>query len=249
MSCAAEIHFHLLPGLDDGPATIEESVELARAAVADGTTTIVATPHVHPRWVTDVSVIADAVHEVRAELARERIPIEVRPGGELSQRMVGRLGQDELERIAQGPAGRRWLLLEPPFSGMDETYTAAADELRDRGFRVVVAHPERAEPGHATSAAIERELSAGSILQLTAWSLTGEHGEHAQAIAWRWLRAAPSRVMIASDAHALTRPPSLRRALAALSAGGVREPERLAGALPRALLERGLTSSPAALAA
>jgi hypothetical protein len=55
--------------------------------------------------------------------------------------------------------------------------------------------------------------------------------------------------MIASDAHALTRPPSLRRALAALSAGGVREPERLAGALPRALLERGLTSSPAALAA
>jgi protein-tyrosine phosphatase len=245
----AEIHFHLLPGLDDGASTIEESVALARAAVADGTSTIVATPHVHPRWVTDVSVIADAVHEVRAALARERVPIEVRAGGELSQRMVGRLGQDELERIAHGPAGRRWLLLEPPFAGMDASYTAAADELRERGFGVVVAHPERSAPGPATEAAIERELAAGSMLQLTAWSFTGEHGEDARTMAWRWLRAAPGRAVIASDAHSLNRPPSLSGALARVANCGVRDSARLTGALPTALLERGLATQPAALVA
>jgi protein-tyrosine phosphatase len=246
----SETHCHLLAGLDDGPRTIEDSLELARAAVADGTGTIVATPHVHPTWVSDVSLIAAAVHELRAELARERIPIDVRAGGELSQRMVGRLTQGELERIAHGPPGRRWVLLEPPFSGMDETYTAAADELRERGFAVVVAHPERAAAGRATLAAIERELRAGSMLQLTAWSLTGEYGEQVRASAWRLVRAAaPSRVVIASDAHSLDRPPSLRAAFDALARGGVRDPERLVDAVPGALLERGLTIPPAALVA
>ena len=128
-----EIHFHLLPGVDDGPASLDESVELARAAVADGTRTIVATPHVHPQHITDVSLIAEAVEELQDGLARERVPIDVRAGGELSQSMVGRFGQTELEAIAQGPPGRRWLLLEPPFAGMDETYTVAADLLRERG--------------------------------------------------------------------------------------------------------------------
>jgi protein-tyrosine phosphatase len=243
-----EIHFHLLPGLDDGPATLEESLELARAAVADGTRTIVATPHVHPGHVTDVGVIADAVGELRAELARERIPIEVLAGGELSQSMVGRLHQDELERIAQGPRGRRWLLLEPPFSGMDQSYTDAADELRDRGFAIVIAHPERAAAGPLTSAAIERELAAGSVLQLTGWSLIGEYGEHVRAIARRLLRTAP-RVVIASDAHGRDRLPSLGPAIAALLAAGERDPARLAGAVPRELLERGLGIPPAALVA
>jgi hypothetical protein len=60
--------------------------------------------------------------------------------------MAGRLTQNELESISQGPPGRRWLLLEAPFAGMYEGYTAAADEPRERGFAVVVGHPERAAP-------------------------------------------------------------------------------------------------------
>lgn len=243
-----EIHFHLIPGVDDGPATLEHSVALARAAVADGTRTIVATPHVHPLHITDVSVIAEAVDELREGLARERIPLDVLPGGELSQSMVGRLGQTELEAIAQGPPGRRWILLEPPFAGMDETYTVAADLLRERGFAVVVAHPERARASAATAAAIEREIAAGSVLQLTAWSLTGEYGEEVRALAWRLLRRAP-HVVIASDAHSLDRPPCLRGAARALAAGGVGDAHRLVGALPRALLEDGLAIPPSVLVA
>ena len=103
----SEIHFHLLPGVDDGPPSVEQSLELAQLAVADGTRTIVVTPHVHPLHVTDPSEIPARVSELDARLRAARIPAEVLAGGELAVDMVGRLRQPELELIAQGPAGRR----------------------------------------------------------------------------------------------------------------------------------------------
>jgi tyrosine-protein phosphatase YwqE len=98
----ADIHFHLLPGVDDGAANLEESVELARLAEADGTGVIVATPHVSAQYVTDVSDLPDRVAEVRARLRLEGVDVDVRCGGELRHDMVGRLGQSDLDTIAGG---------------------------------------------------------------------------------------------------------------------------------------------------
>jgi len=84
-----ELHFHLLPGVDDGPSSIEESVALAAAAAEEGTRTIVATTHVHPSYPTDVSSLPARVEEVVDRLRRERIRVRVICGGELSHRMVG----------------------------------------------------------------------------------------------------------------------------------------------------------------
>jgi hypothetical protein len=69
----SEIHFHLLPGVDDGPSSIEETVELTRMAVADGTRTIVATPHVNGLFGTDLGRLADGVRMVSERLRRERV--------------------------------------------------------------------------------------------------------------------------------------------------------------------------------
>ena len=237
----AEIHFHLLPGIDDGPSSIEESVALAAAAAAEGTRTIVATPHVHPMFDTDVSALPDRVREVRARLTTERIRIEVLCGAELAHDMVGGLSQSELETIAHGPRGRRWLLLEAPLAGADETYTAAAEELRERGFGVVVAHPERAlATGPAGWRAIEHELAAGSALQVNAWSVAGLYGERVRNAAMSLLHRAP-RAAIASDAHGGARMPALALAIDALKAAGLDDPARFADAAPRELLEQGLT--------
>jgi protein-tyrosine phosphatase len=115
----------LLPGIDDGPSSIKESLELAAAAAAEGTRTIVTTPHVHPQFVTDVSSLPERVREVESKLAARRIGIRVLCGGELAQEMVPRLEQRALETIAQGPPGKRWLLLEAPLAGIDHVYTAA----------------------------------------------------------------------------------------------------------------------------
>jgi protein-tyrosine phosphatase len=236
----AEIHFHLLPGIDDGPSSIEETVALAAAAAADGTRTIVATPHVHPVFDTDVSTLPDRVDAVRARLAAERIRIEVLCGAEVAHHMVPDLSDAQLETVAHGPRGRRWVLLEAPLVGADETYTAAADEVRARGFGVVVAHPERAlATGEAAWRVIEHEVAAGSALQVNAWSVAGLYGERVRNAALNLLQRAP-RAVIASDAHGGERMPAFQLALDALTAARVSDPTRFVEAGPRGLLERGL---------
>ncbi len=245
----AELHFHLLPGIDDGPSSMDESIELAAAAAAEGTETIVTTPHVHPQFVTDPITLPERVREVAAKLLARRIRIDIRCGGELAQEMVPRLSQRELETIAHGPIGRQWLLLEAPLDGIDRAYTAAADELRERGFAVVVAHPERAlrwsDAGWET---LEHELALGSIVQINAWSVAGVYGEMVRATALWLLRTAPKAV-VASDAHGGERMPALGLALDALTAARVPDPERLLDAVPNGLLEHGLAVGSNSLAA
>jgi protein-tyrosine phosphatase len=241
-----ELHFHLLPGLDDGPSTLEESIALARAAVLDGTRTVVATPHVHQQHVTVPADLRARVAELTERLQRERVPLQVLPGGELAHEMVQQLSDEGLEAIAQGPPGRRWLLLEAPFDGFGAGYTRAADELRDRGFAVVVAHPERALQTPGTDLMLEHELSAGSVLQLTAGSLLGEFGEQARTLATHFLRST-SHAVISSDAHGSVRPPALGPALDALHAAGERDPRRFVATNPKTLLDDGLANTPTAL--
>jgi protein-tyrosine phosphatase len=136
-----ELHFHILPGIDDGPGTMEESVALACAAAAEGTRVIVATPHVHEHFVTDVSVLQNRVRKVNDALGRARVPIRVLCGGELAHGMVARLGPADLDVIAHGPKGRRWLLLEAPLERIEDGFAPAAAELRERGFGIVIAPP------------------------------------------------------------------------------------------------------------
>jgi protein-tyrosine phosphatase len=246
-----EIHFHLLPGIDDGPSSIEESVALAAAAAAEGTRTIVTTPHVHPEFVTDPAWLTDRVQAVQTQLAASQIDIELRCGGELDIRMVERLSDAQLATIAHGPTGRRWVLLEAPLTGLDGAYTVAAEELRERGFAVVVAHPERslgrAEAGWQ---ALEHELAAGSVLQINAWSVAGRYGQRTREIGFSLLGRAPQAV-IASDAHGGPRMPALGLALTALAAAGIgqRQAMRFISDGPRALLEDGVDASRGALAA
>src|SRR3954447_23744799 len=248
MSHYADIHFHLLPGVDDGPSSMDESVALAAAAVADGTRTVVATPHVRSGFLTDVSELPDRVRELQDRLAREKIGLAVRRGAELGHDMVGRLSQAELDSVAHGPPGGRWLLVETPFVGPGDEFTAATDELRDRGFGVVVAHPERARD--AAGSTLPHELERGSVLQVNAWSLVGRHGPEAFERAHSLLRGGSVGV-IASDAHGGRRQPALTLAVAACGQAGLssHDATRLVGSTPHRLLERGLHVPAQALAA
>jgi len=175
-----ELHFHALPGVDDGPSTIEESIELLRGAAAEGTGTVVATPHVRADFMTDVSDLGERVRELQAAVYAAGLTLELRRGAELGHDMVGRLTQHELETLAQGPRGSRWLLVEAPFESLDEPFHAATDELRDRGFGVVIAHPERSADAALDGAeGLRRELTRGVVAQVNAQSITGAHGAEA----------------------------------------------------------------------
>lgn len=237
----AELHFHLLPAVDDGPPSMAASVELARAAVTDGTRTIVTTPHVNSSVDLDVNSLPERVREVADRLDRERVPVSVHCGGELAPDSLWRLSQRELELIAHGPSGRRWLLLEAPLAGLDEAFAAAARELRVRGFGIVVAHPERSlGSAPAGRPILDRELRAGIALQLNAWSLLGIYGERTRAEAVRLLNVAPL-VAVASDAHGTERPPALRLALDELARLHDPDPRLRTATIPNLLLEQGLS--------
>ncbi len=237
-----ELHFHALHGVDDGPATLDESIELLRLAELDGTDTVVVTPHVRGDFVTDVRELPERVRELSTAIAAEGIALDLRVGGEMGHDMVGRLTQDELNVIAQGPAEGRWLLVEAPWQPMDEDFHAASDELRDRGFGVLIAHPERsADAALDESAGLRRELSAGSLAQVNAQSITGQHGTDALVAAASLLRQGLISV-VASDAHGPTRPPLLSEVRRLLADDGfdVSLCDGLTGGRPRGLLARGI---------
>src|SRR5512144_3348071 len=164
MSPRTELHFHLLPGVDDGPRDLAETLELARMAVADGTRTITATPHVRDVVLDE---IPGRVAEVRAALRAAGIPLAVRTGAELADDDLPGLTDADLDAIAQGPPGARWLLLEAPLSGGDvDGLRAALAEVRYRGFGVLLGHPERCAALMEAGDALDAELAAGVRAQV-----------------------------------------------------------------------------------
>lgn len=246
MRARVDLHFHLLPGADDGPATMEETLELARAAVADGSGAVVATPHVRPDFITDVRDLPDRVREVRQHIARERVPLRVLHGAELGHDMVGRLAQADLETVAVGPPGARWLLVETPFEGIGAAFHDATEELHDRGFGVVLAHPERSASliaGDHSGLAIE--LRRGAALQLNATSITGAHGAGAQRAALALLRGGLATA-VSSDAHSRVRGPALEAGIRAAVHHGVPESvvRRPTDFRPVRLVSRGIVPAP-----
>jgi len=237
-----DLHCHLLPGVDDGPSTLDESVEYARLAADRGTKTIVATPHVE---LMSVGELPDRVRVVGEALRREGISLDVRVGGELKPRSVGELSQSELETIAHGPRGARWVLYEVPFGGIDDEFHEAAAELRSHGFTPVLAHPERAAgftdeglPG------LREEIDEGSPVVMNAGPLAGRESPERQRAARTLLALGLPLVAIATDAHPPSRPWTLEMALQAVaSETHDRElAERLASHGPRRLLEHGVSA-------
>jgi protein-tyrosine phosphatase len=235
-----ELHFHLLPGVDDGPETLEESLELARLAVADGTSVVVCTPHVH---LVDVATVPARVQELQSALDAARIPLKVRPGGEITP------GTDvsaaDLRVLAQGPPGRTWVLLEAPLMGRPvEELHEQADELEARGHRLLIGHPERCSAFMAADGGLDHRLRQGALLQVNASSLMGVHGADARAAGLDLVRRGLVSV-IASDAHRPSRPPRLSEAVAMLAEHGI-DGTPLTDVVPERLLSQGLEPERAA---
>jgi protein-tyrosine phosphatase len=236
-----ELHFHLLPGVDDGPANEAEAIALARLAVADGTGTVVATPHVSQ---VEIDELPDRVGQLRAALAAADVELKVRQGGELSPDDVFGISQADLEAIAQGPPGKRWVLLEAPLVLPSASLASAAAEVRARGLDVLIGHPERSTS--VSTDELHDHVAAGSIIQINASSLLGGHGARAERKAVA-LALSGLPFVLASDAHAPSRPPLLTEGAAVLAAAGIPDEIILnaADTGPARLLREGLPDAPA----
>jgi protein-tyrosine phosphatase len=247
-----DLHCHLLPGVDDGPDTLDETIAYAAAAAAAGTTTIVATPHVE---VVDVAELPDRVQEVRDALRAAGVPLHVEVGGELKPQSIGDLDDGDLEVIAHGPPCARWLLYEVPFDGVEggggPGFLAGAQELRDRGYGLLLAHPERSKgilPG-----GIERlgpELLAGAVIAANVGPLNDRETPERHAASLEILGRGMVGV-IATDAHAPRRPWTLAEGRAAVlrATGDAALADGLTAANPASLLRDGIAISSRARAA
>jgi protein-tyrosine phosphatase len=239
-----DIHLHLLPALDDGPPDVPTALEHARRMARDGVTEAAVTPHVgHPEHPFDPADIAGHTRRFQAQLDRARIPLRLRPGGELHPDWVTGYDASDLDHVAHGPRGARWVMLEVPFRGIDEAFLTGCAHVREHGFGLVIAHPERAR-GILDGGLdlLAGELADGAVLQVNACSLLGRQGAEAHAAA-RKLVGERLAYVIASDGHGhMGRTHTLAAAVpAALAAGASAvQVRQLTEANPRFLLRHGL---------
>lgn len=209
-----DLHCHYLPGIDDGAQTLDESLALARAAVADGILHAVMTPHVQAGvFENRADSIAQAVAQFRQNLAQNQIALSISAGGEV------RIGEELIDLLAAGQLpflgslrGQPVLLLELPHGQVPvgaEQFTAW---LRKQGVLPLIAHPERNKDIMRNPAKLNPFLDQGCLLQVTAGSLVGSFGELAQRRAREMLDRGDI-FAVATDAHNLSsRPPILRAA-------------------------------------
>jgi protein-tyrosine phosphatase len=232
-----DLHSHLLPGIDDGPPDLAGSLAMARAAVDAGTRVMAATPHIgHVHGVAPAS-LAGHVADLTAALAAEEVPLQVVAGGELAPDRALDLSDDELAAIALG--GSRCVLLECPFARAGDLMGRLVGHLQMKGFRVLLAHPERSPTFLSDPTALAELVRRGACAQVTAGSLSGQFGRTVQRAALAFLTEGLVHV-VASDAHdAYGRPPALGALVRARLEHERQDPvlaEYLCEAVPAALL-------------
>ncbi len=229
-----DLHTHILPGLDDGPDTLEESVELARAFVAEGVTIVAGTPHVRYDHATSVEAMEAARARLRAALEAGGIPLDVRGGGEVAIDELELLNDHALAGF--GLAGNPGLvLLEFPYYGWPLPLETIVYGLRERGIVPVLAHPERNAEVAENPERLRPVVQAGAYVQLTASSLDGSAGSALARCAKRLLETGLAHIL-ASDWHGKTVRRSGLRAGAA-AAGDPALAVWLTETVPRALIE------------
>lgn len=195
-----DLHSHVLPGVDDGVRTIADSLHLLRTAAADGIGRIAATPHVREDYPTSPGEMELRLAEVCGAAREAAIPVEVLPGGELDLEFAGRLEDADLRRFGLG-GNVSLLLLEFPYLGWPLRLPDLVFDLQVRGFRVVLAHPERNRDVQEDPERLRPLVDGGVVVQLTAASLDGRLGGAPRTAAKRLLDARLAH-LLASDAHA-----------------------------------------------
>ena len=214
-----DLHCHLLPGVDDGSRTMEDALELARAAVANGIHTSVLTPHIYPGvFDNQRSSLLPVFAEYRQALWEAGIPLDVRLGGEvhLHPDVFDIFARGELPMIG-GLNGKKMMLLELPDGAIPHGSDVACRMFADQGVHWLIAHPERNKAVMRNPDIIKPFVDMGCMLQLTAASVVGAFGRSAGQTAHTLLTRGLAHV-VASDAHNLAhRPPRMGEARRYLS--------------------------------
>ena len=211
-----DIHCHLLPAIDDGPASWEESLELARLLLNEGVETAITTPHwiKGSEWQSDSSYVLELVDELNLKLGEEKIPLKVLPGMEIG------INENLVELAKDGKilmlGGGNHILMETPYVSIPYGIKEIIFRLKVSGFEPILAHPERCGEIQSNPKGLKDIVDSGALIQVTTSSLLGYFGKRARECA---ISLAKDGLVhfVASDAHSpYKRPPIIKEAITLL---------------------------------
>lgn len=230
-----DTHLHILPAVDDGPETMQETIMLARVLVEEGVHSAIATPHYNDEFPRrSASEIRERVRGVQQELDRQEIPLRLFAGHEVLIK-PGLVEDIQTGRVAT-LNGSRYLLLELWNNGWMPETEQVIFQLRLNDIVPIIAHPERYRPIQKDPQRLAALLRQGALAQVMVGSLLGTQGGTTRRTAETLLKKGMAHCF-ASDAHDLRkRPPRIRQSL-----------QRAEQLVSRSLLYRMIETVPAAI--
>jgi protein-tyrosine phosphatase len=234
-----DFHNHLLPGIDDGAADLDESREGLEVLRAQGVRTVIATSHLDATLTMrpaalkeELQRIDEAWQQVDQLVARHFPDLTLRRGVELALDLPAPDLTDPRLRLA----GSSFVLVEFPRMTVPPNSARTLLELRARGWTPIVAHPERYHALSGPFALFEEWRRSGALLQVNCGSLLGRYGEPPRATAWRLLSLGWADYL-ASDYHARGRCPVAEARQSVESRGGAEQARLLLELNPGRILE------------
>ncbi|MFS0661264.1 CpsB/CapC family capsule biosynthesis tyrosine phosphatase [Niallia alba] len=194
-----DIHSHILPGIDDGAQTIEDSIEMAKAAVNEGITTIIATPHHKNNQFNNLkSSILIEVNDLNNVLKQENIPLTVLPGQEV--RIYGEVLEDYYKEEILTLNHTKYLFIEFPSSSVPRYAERLLYELQTEGIIPIIVHPERNKELQEKPELLYQLVKNGALTQVTASSVAGYFGKNVKKFSEQLIEHNLTH-FVASDAH------------------------------------------------
>jgi protein-tyrosine phosphatase len=206
-----DIHHHLLWGMDDGSTSLENSVDMAKMAAADGITHIVCSPHANSTYLYEPIAVAEKIRELQLLLDREGVALKLGQGSDFH------MSYENIQEARVDPGkfsinGLGYLLVEIPDYGISRGLTEIFYQLQLAGLTPILTHPERNPTLQADPVRLVDWLRGGVLIQVTAGSVVGRMGKHAERMAHNLLENHWVH-FLATDAHnTSSRPPKMREA-------------------------------------
>ena len=208
-----DLHCHILPGIDDGPELLNESIEMCRIAANDGISKVACVPHhVVGKYNNNREKIIKCVEKLQASIDSENIPLTLYPGCEirLDLNLVEKIKAGEL--LTMNDSGR-YITLELPNEALPKNIEEIISSLIFAGIIPIVAHPERNHAIQNDPEILYQLVQLGALAQLTASSLTGRVGSRIEKFSTLLLEHKLAHMLV-TDAHSSKqRRPTLSKGL------------------------------------
>ena len=199
-----DIHCHILYEIDDGPKSLEKSMELLRELQKKGIEKIIATPHFisGDDYVPTTEEIREKVRILQEEIDKEEIKLKIYPGMEVyaSHDIIHRIKNNEILSLNDS----RYILIEFPFETIPKYMSDLLFAIQLEGFTPIIAHPERYCLEYRKSKLLEQLVDKGVLLQINSESIIGAYGKRAKKAAYELLKDGMVHI-VGTDSHSLNR--------------------------------------------